>query len=243
MLDMILALKECLALVLVTGLLTGLFFAKARNKEEYEPVIDEIKEKIDHTQEEILEIENNCNATLENIENEKANTQKVQEEIADLESRIKTHQEEFLVVENSLEKLKEKYAPLSALLKAQTDKINNLKSQIGDFTPEALLEKEKAQREKLIQLKNQLKKETQTLQEISLRHKNLKAQRDELYEEMKPLEKSAAQIKELLKKAKEKEMTIEDTLKEKISSLKNDHNNWLEKIKKYKAELLKLKES
>ncbi len=243
MLDMILELKECLGMVLFTGLLTGLFFAKSKNSEEYKPIIDELKEKIDHTDKEILAIEENCDKITQNIQNEKSVIQEADEQIAKFESKISMQEEEFLAAKSSFDKVKEKYTALDAILKAQINKVNELKSKIGSFTPEALLEKETTQNRKLKQLQNQLKKENETLKEIALRHKNLKAHRDELQGILEPLENSFTQIKELLHNAKNKEETLEENLQNKISSLKNEYNGWLEKIKKYKTELLKLKES
>lgn len=243
MLDLLVTFKMCLGLVLLTGLVSGYLYTIFSSREEHQSDIIELEESIRHNREQTAALEKEAlklNETMQKEENEIATLdQKIQE----TEHNISTHKKAVSALQDAVHKLEEEYASVASIFKMQTERREQIKREIGDDTVSNLSQKIDEQQRKIIHLETEIEKESVLLNETQSRHNRISAQIEEFTTEKNKLQDSIAALSEKFDVTKAKAETIEEELQAKITSLQNEAEEWMTRIKKYKEILLKLRTS
>ncbi len=241
MLDLILDLKICLALVLLTGLITGYFFTKASAKEEFKPTINKLKKDITHRGDEILQLDKNEVAAQDTISKLKEEIVVTKDRIKDNETTIKQVDEETTTLNIANKELDNRLQQNTAALENQMVKVNHLKAEIDGNTPDVITQRTTQQHADIQSLQTTLNEQKAPLDEIVDQHTDVLKSWTKVDESKLSLETTLKQTHLDIETATEEENTIEDIMREKISTLKDDSNTLLERIAHYKNALFSLK--
>lgn len=243
MIDLMMAFKECLGLVLLTGMITGYLFTLFSTKEEFKPTLNELHEKINYNKEQVKLLEDEQNHMTDQIGQEERMTQDLKAKVSDLSEQVKLHEGALQSVEAEKEKVEAEYISVASMLKTHTERKSQLQKEIGNDTVASLSEHLETQKQTLQKLESTLEKDRENLYDVQERHKRLQTQKEDLEAHRSTLMEKITQLEETLNKKKEKLHIYEEEILTQIDNLKEEANSWLAKIKKYKEELLKLKKS
>ena len=243
MLDIIMTLKECIVLVLLTGVVTGLLYAWARSREIYLPEVRTLEEEIRKAGEETKQLEEETLTLQEKIQDETDQIAIRTDEISQLETNIRETEKTRNALESQTEEIRRTYATTHSMLSTQRQRQEQLQKEIGERSVTGLLEEETRQHHEIEARQNLIAQESEQLDEIIARSKRIEAQKEEheahrnrTAEVLASLEATLAEKEALLN-------NLENEMEEKIASLKEESQTWLEKIKIYREKLLKLKEN
>ena len=242
MMETLLALKECLALILLTGLVTGYLYTLLKAREKYKPTVDALREEIQNDQNTQERIETEYRAMQEETEKAQAEQERLLGKIAELEANIDREKETAAALDTRNDEVREAYRTTHALLIAEQEKIADLKEQIGDKPLTDLLEEETHLQEAIHTLEAEIEQEQSKLEEIVERHVRVEAETEELKAHRDRQNELLQGLKDELQSKKEHLSKLEESLREKIAQYKSASADWLAKIKAYKAKLLQLKE-
>ena len=243
MLDIIIALKECLGLVLLTGAITGYLYTIFAARETYLPQVENLKQQIDtHTKErETLETE--YHRMQEAHQQEKSQMPHLEEEIGQLRHNIASVQKTVTALKTANEETKQTYATTHALLSTQQERETALRKEIGDDSVTSLLQEEENQQERIHTLQKEINHERALLEETREKVARISTQKEEFESKRNNLHNALSELKEKLSEKSQLVETLDTTMQQKIASLKEEYNHWQKKIKTYKERLLSLKES
>jgi len=237
------AFKECLGMVLLTGMITGYLFTLFSTKEEFKPTLNELHEKITYNKEQVKLLEDEQNHMTDQIGQEERMTNDLKPKITNLSEQVKLHEGALQTLEKEKEKIEAEYISITSMLKTHTERKNQLQREIGDDTVINLSDKLESQKQTLQKLESTLEKDRENLYEVQERHKRLLTQKENLEAHKSVLIEKITHLEDSLRIKKEKLHNYEEEILSQIESLKKEANSWLVKIKKYKEELLKLKKS
>lgn len=243
MLDLIIALKECLGLVLLTGLITGYLFTLFSAREQYKPKVKKLTANISQNKTQTESLEAEYVATQKQIQKEQDESSKIDKELEETEKNIHLHKEAITALQKVNQDSSNRYATVQSMLKTQEDRLRQIKTDLGTDTVESLSQKIDKQQSVIHKLDADLMREDETLNDKLERHERILAQKDSFEEETEKLKSKLAELHADLSAAEAKLPVYEEELKIKISSLLQQIQGWYAKIKKYKSKLLELKES
>ncbi len=243
MTEMILGLKECLGLILLTGMVTGYLYTLLASREKYKPKLDEIKAEEAATARQIKALENDYAALQDETQAEKERLEKVNGEIAEAKENIHNMQKSLAALRQEKANAQEQYASTHAIYTQLKEREEALMNDIGGDTLSSLLEKEKAQQERIGNLQKQLAHETDELEETMQRHKRVTAQKEELEARYSHLAETYEALEREVKEKSSVAETLESTIQQKIAQLSSEAEGWMEKMKAYREKLLQLREN
>ncbi len=243
MLDLLVAFKVCLGLVLLTGLVTGYLYTIFSSKEEHQSAIAELEGNIRHNQEQVATLEEEALKLHETMQKEENEIAALDQQIHETEHNIAAHRETVSALQKAVQKLEEEYGSVASMLKMQTERREQIKEEIGFDTVSSLSQKIDEQQKKIHHIESEIEKESTLLDQTQARHDRIYAQKEEFQAEKNRLLDKVTALTEELKEAESKTETIEEELKAKIASLMNEAEDWMTRIKKYKEKLLQLRTS
>lgn len=236
-------LKNCLGLILLTGLVTGYLYTLLATREKYKPKLDRLKKETAEATEQIKTIETEYAKLQEETQSEKEKTEKIAGEIAEAKENIHNLQTSIDALSKEKEAAEQEYASTHAIYASLKEQESQLLNEIGGDTVTSLLEKEKMLHDEIAQLKNNLAHETHQLNETTERHARVTAQKEEFETRRNYLTDTLHKLTEKIEEKSKVLETIESDIQEKMAQLKAESNSWLEKIKIYKTKLLQLREN
>ncbi len=243
MMDIIMTLKECIALVLLTGAITGFLYAWAKSRETHKPKVNTLKQEIQKSQDETKQLEEETQTLQDGIQKETERSEELVSEIHKLEKEIHETEKMRNALEAQTEEIRHNYASTHSMLSTQQERQQQLQNEIGDKSVTSQLEEEQKMHEQIASLENQISLEADKLDDTMQRSKRIEAQKEEheahrnrVAETLSELEAKLTQKSDLLE-------NLETTLQEKIASLKEESAKWEKMIQTYKEKLIKLKEN
>ncbi len=242
MVELISTFKICLGLVLLTGLITGYLYTLFSTKEQYEPILSELEDKIVYNREQTALQGENYLAMRETRSKELKEAEKISQAIETQKETIAAHQKHLQKATKVNNTLKERYTSIATIIDTLKKKKAEIINEISKDSIQSLSEKDTQLKEQLRKLENELEVKKDTLFDIQIRHERIEAQKNTLEEEQKNLLNSITLLQQELEKIETKQATYEEKMRQKIASLEKEANIWLEKIKAYKEALLRLKE-
>jgi len=243
MLDLLVIFKICLGLVLLTGFITGYLYTFFSSKEAHQSAITELEGNIKHNQEQSALLEKETLKLHEQMKDEENEITILDQQIQNTKHNISTHQKAVNTLQKAIQKLEEKYGSVMSMLKMQTERLKQIKEEIGTDTLSSLSQKIDEQQQAIHRIETKVEKETTSLNEIQSQHDTILIQKKEFEAEKNELHHKLTAINEELLAMETKTKTIDEELQTKIASLKQEAENWIIKIKKYKKQLLQLKNS
>jgi len=236
MIETILSIKICLAVVFLIGLITGYQYIKALIKEDFSSILKKFN----------LGIKEN----LGEIDDKIAKISSLNHDISKMRTNIKTQKDSVAIAENSLRDIEHVYFKLSNTNNKLNSEIDNTQKILQSHKKEisyyqALLNKN---------LENDINKQNQSLEDI-INSANLNINQNlvkmqSLKDEKTTIEKSLSTITKKLEEKDSKLLglrnkisnkTIELINKNKMFGLELEIEDLKGKLKSYKAELLSLK--
>ncbi len=243
MIDMIIALKECLGLILLTGLVTGYLYTLLSTRETYLPRIGQLKQEIETYNKESESLKTASQQLQEKIEAEQADAIHEEEENHKLQATISSLQEKLTAAEEEKETLLHSYQKTNAHFRDYKEKEETLQKEISDTTVTDLLAHETEQYERIKTLQEQIAQETERIEETRQRVARLSSQKEELESKYNHLKETVHDFHKELTQKETLAKTLEQNIQQKIASLESEYHTWQEKIKTCKEKLLALKES
>jgi chromosome segregation ATPase len=241
MLDLIMAFKICLGLVLLTGLVTGYFYTLFSTKEEYKSKIDELNDNIIYNNEQTELLETEYKNFYQDIQKEKQAAKKLKTQIQEKKHNIEILNKSLDALRKATQQSEKEYSSIASILKMQIEHRDQIKNEIGFDTVSSLTQKIDEQKNKLQKIETKIEKEKILLNDIQMRHERILAQKETFQAQRDKLQNNFQELLHELNTKKEKLVTLEDELKAQIATLKEEAKNWLAKIKIYKEKLLQLK--
>ncbi|RUM63270.1 MAG: hypothetical protein DSZ05_08860 [Sulfurospirillum sp.] len=233
----------CLGLVLLTGLITGYLFTIFSSKEAYSETIDDLKEHIRHNQEQTDALENEIITLQEKTHSEQQEADLLKRKSHEMEDTLDTHRKTLHTVQTAVQKVQEEHSSLASILRMQSERRDQLKREIGFDTASSLSQKIDEQQKVIQKIETEIEQESTVLNDTLSRHEKILAQKEELQTERDKLHEKFVTLQKEIEAAEAKTETFEEELKSKISSLSDQSNVWLARIKHYKEQLLQLKTS
>lgn len=243
MLDIMLTLKACIALILLTGAITGFLYALARSRENYKPKVDALTGEIQQAEEETKQREEETQKLQDKIRRESEEIVQHDEAIATLRQEIQESEKVRTALDTQNEEIRRNYATTHSMLSTQQERRDQILSEIGGRSVTALLEEQQQQARETEARQELITRQSETLDEAVAQSKKTEAQkeaqeahRDATKALLSELEQNIAQKRKTLQ-------TLESDIAQKIAALKEESGSWLERIELYKEQLLKLKEN
>ncbi len=184
MLELFSKIQNCLAMVFLVGLFTGIFFIRRLIKEEYLPLILQYKDLVNNHKKEIKE------KTIE-IENLQEKIAKDREEIKRLKKDQEIYSNDLLNIEHIYAKESDKKDKLEQEVKESKKILKSLQKEY-EFFENRKDNKESIEEEiKLLEAENE---------QLSKEHKNLVEEKENIREKINHLSDKLSKTKENLKK-------------------------------------------
>jgi chromosome segregation ATPase len=241
MLELLMAFKICLGLVLLTGLITGYLYTLFSTKEEFQPKINELTDNIIHSNEQTEVLETEYKKIYENIQKKQQSVEKLNAQIHEKEHNINILKKSLDALRETTQQSEREYSSVASILKMQTQRYDQIKDEIGFDTVSSLTQKIDEQKNKLQKIETKIEKETILLNDTQARHERILEQKETLQTQHDKLQNKLQELTHEFNTQKEKLATFEDELKQHIATLTEEAKNWVAKIKIYKEKLLQLK--
>ncbi len=241
--NLILDLKNCLAIALGIGLLTGYIYTKLRSREIYKPEIDRLNEKIDIQDSEsksfiskTKEIEEDIEKLNSSIKENQLHIKKIQEDIHDFEiQKIEKLRKESRIIE--------RFNDAKNTLTTKEFELKELKNRLEVDDLSNIEAKSESINSKISQNSKEYSQKQEVYSNLLEKKKEIEEKKIALEEELLSLNKTLDEKEEKLSKLIQNRDTLKEELQNRYDSIVRDREDDLQKIEEYKSELLKIKQS
>ena len=242
MIDLIIATKACLGLVLLTGLVTGFLYTLLSARETYLPKVKALQNEIAEKRTQIKALEEETASAQARMEEEHRERETIEKDIEEARHAIDSLKEQIAALKARNAKSEESYGSVHAMLQTQQEREAMLRKEIGEDTAESLLAGEATRKEEIASLRGQLSESKHRLNETIDRHKRLEAQKEEFRQKRDRLSENAQALEQELEEKRTLASGLEQRIQEKIAALETEANRWKERIAHYRNELLRRRE-
>ena len=235
MIETILSIKSCIALVFFIGLITGFFYVRRLIKEDYLPIIKKYKNIIKEHNADIKKYEESI--------------QKYNNEISQIRDEIKDYKNQALILEEDLLNVEHNYSKQSDIVQEKKIKLKENEKVLNSIKQEAeYLETSLNNKESIISKNDELKKDIISLQEDINKQKKLL---DEYTSKIDILKVKLQKQKESINIKKLEKTRLEHELKKLENSIKDNPklakaleiDKLKRQLQEYKTKIMEIKDA